>query len=481
MEGYVEKLTLTKGGLKDLPFRNKMSTLKGEELHDHLKEHCTYISAKKEFLEDYAALDPVLSQYQHRQSLMKIKNTEIPRICLDGISGEPADYVFPSFDVLKKTSRFSSYGSKIYPSLNVQNIHAKMRQLIRPREGHWFYSIDYAALEFISAAWRFQDIGVESTYAKLINEGGDSHGYLAAQLAYDLDPEGRFKKLCDEAGLKEEQYYEKYQLFMPIKKQEDFKYTIKGVPKLDKKDKPYTYFDYWRTFAKPVGLGIVGGMGAGTVATTAKTMFGLEITPEEAKAARDVDLKCLPEVDIYLKAIKKHCIDHEHTKYKVIEEVKSRKAVDSEGNEYDEFYKATKEIKDFKYVYDTPLGLRRPNCNFTAAANGCALQSPSTEGVQVGMHLMIRETFDPSRNSILYGNNIPTGMIHDEFIGDVVADDEIAQKVMTRVIACMNIGLQYVCTGIKSKAEPALMSKEWSKAAYDKYNDKGNIIPFDLQ
>lgn len=480
IEGYVDDLTLTKKGKQDLEFRNKLSKLKGEELHQHLIDNCTYISAAKAFLDDYAELDPVLSQYQHRQALLKIRDTEIPRICLDGVSGEPADYVFPSFDVLKKTSRFSSYGSKIYPSLNVQNIHAKMRQLIMPREGHWFYSIDYAALEFISAAWRFQDIGVESTYARLINEGGDSHGYLAAQLAYNLDPEGRFKKLCDDAGLASDDYYEKYKLFMPIKEQEDFKYSVNGVDKLDNKGNAYTYFSYWRTFSKPVGLGIVGGMGPGTVATTAKTMFGLEITPEEAKAARDVDLECLPEVDIYLKAIKKHCIDHEHTKQRVITDIKSRKVFLEDGSEVEEFYKSTKTIKDTKYVYDTPLGLRRPNCNFTAAANGCALQSPSTEGVQVGMHLLVRETFDESKESVLYGNNIPTGMIHDEFVGDVKADPETAQQVMDRMILCMNKGLEFVCPGVQSKAEPAIMAKEWSKAAYDKYNEDGNIIPFDI-
>ena len=479
MKGYIEELKFTKKGRKDLKFRNKFARLKGEELHQLLLEHPTYLSADKAFLEEYAALDPVLAQYQHRQSLLKIKNTEIPRICLNGEDGDPADYVFPSFDVMKKTSRFSSYGSATYPSLNVQNIHAKMRQLIMPREGHWFYSIDYASLEFISAAWRFQDMGVESMYARIINEDGNAHGYLATQLAYDLDPEERFKAMCEEANIDSDDYYSKYELFMTLKEDKDFKYSVNGVNKLDNKGEPYTYFSYWRTFSKPVGLGIVGGMGPGTVATTAKTMFGLEITPEEAKAARDVDLKCLPEVAIYLDAIKKHCIDHEHTKRKTIEEVKSRKVTLPNGEVVEEFYTATKTYKDTKYVYDTPLGLRRPNCNFTAAANGAALQSPSTEGVQVGMHLLVRETFDPSKNSILYGNNIPTGMIHDEFVGDVVADPVIAQKVMDRMIECMNAGLQFVCPGIKSKAEPAIMEKEWSKAAFDFYNEDGNIVPFE--
>ena len=208
-------------------------------------------------------------------------------------------------------------------------------------------------------------------------------------------------------------------------------------------------------------------------------MFGLIITPDEAKAARDVDLKCLPEVDIYLKAIKKHCIDYEFTRTRTKIEPAKRTVFDENGNEVTEYYKKTVKFKSTKYVYDTPLGLRRPNCDFTAAANGCALQSPSTEGVQVGMHLLIRETFDPSKNSILYGNNIPTGMIHDEFVGDVTADPEIAQQVMDRMILCMNSGLEFVCTGLKSKAEPALMVNEWSKAAYDYRDDNGNIVPFE--
>ena len=478
-KGYIDGLLFSKEGKKDLEFLDKYKKYTGEDLRTHLLQHTAYISVAKEFLDDYAELDPVLAQYKHRQSLMKIKNTEIPRICLNGVDGEPAEFVYPSFDVLKKTSRFSSYGGKLYPSLNVQNIHAKMRQLILPRKGHWMYSIDYAALEFISAAWRFQSIGVESMYAKLINEGGDSHGYLAAQLAYALDPEGRMKALADKAGLKSTDYYEIYKLFMPIKEQKDFKYTVEGVPKLDSKGKPYTYFSYWRTFSKPVGLGIVGGMGYRTIASTAKVMFGLIITPDEAKAARDVDLKCLPEVDIYLKAIKKHCIDYEFTRTRTKIEPAKRTVFDENGNEVTEYYKKTVKFKSTKYVYDTPLGLRRPNCDFTAAANGCALQSPSTEGTQIGLHLLVRETFDPSKNSILYGNSVPTGFIHDEFIGDVTADPEIAQQVMDRMILCMNSGLEFVCTGLKSKAEPAIMVKEWSKAAYDYYDNSGNIIPFE--
>ena len=50
---------------------------------------------------------------------------------------------------------------------------------------------------------------------------------------------------------------------------------------------------------------------------------------------------------------------------------------------------------------------------------------------------------------------------------------------MDRMILCMNKGLEFVCPGIMSKAEPAVMEKEWSKAAFDYYNEDGNIIPFE--
>ncbi|NRA92808.1 MAG: hypothetical protein HRU26_09005 [Psychroserpens sp.] len=446
--------------------------LKGQELHDLLRGNPQFVSVAKEFFAELEGLDldPVLAQFVHRNNLQKIKTSALPAICEeDGIT--PAEFVYPMFDVLKTTSRFSSKASKHYPSMNVQQVDARMRKLIIPRKDHWFYSIDYASLEFISAASNMLALGIDSMYAKLINEGGDCHGFLAANLAYEMDPYGVMKSKCDEAGLETTDYYGIYQLFCTLKK--DKKLVAEG--QLDKNGKPYQYYKYWRTFSKPNGLGCVGGMGWNTLMVTAKTQYGLHLTEEEAKRAKEITLTVLPEIAMYLEHIKRDNIDFKHTKYRKKVDLEER--VDEHGETYIE--EVEKTYKDTRYVYTTPLGLRRPNCNFTQVANGEALQSPSTEGVQVAIHLIVKETFC-NPNSVLYGNHFLTGIIHDEIVGDVKANPDIADPVMRRLMKLLNVGLENVCEGVQSAADPAMMLI-WSKEAEEEINEKGQYIPYDLE
>ncbi len=446
--------------------------LEGEELADLLRGNPQFTSVAKEFFAELEGLDldPVLAQFVHRNNLQKIKTSALPAICEeDGVT--PAEFVYPMFDVLKVTSRFSSKAAKHYPSMNVQQVDARMRKLIIPREDHWFYSIDYASLEFISAASNMLALGIDSMYAKLINEGGDCHGFLAANLAYEMDPYGVMRKMCEEADLEATDYYGIYQVFDGLKEDEE----LVAEGQLDKNGDPYQYHKYWRTFSKPIGLGIVGGMGQKTLAVTAKTQYGLSLTEEEAKRAKQITLTVLPEIKLYLDHIKKDNIDFKHTKFRKKIELEER--IDENGEVYIE--EVEKTYKDTRYVYTTPLGLRRPNCNFTQVANGEALQSPSTEGVQVSIHLIVKETFTNPK-SILYGNHFLTGIIHDEIVGDVKANPDIADPVMRRLMKLLDMGLEFVCKGVKSASDPAMMLV-WSKAAKLKRNDKGQYIPYDLE
>ena len=404
LEGKVPKLVWSpkckkgKDQTKEgLTFALLAKRLEGDDLADLLRNNLSFISVAKEFFAELEGfdVDPVLSQFIHRNSLMKIKTSALPAMCLaDGIT--PADFVFPGFDVLKVTSRFSSRGTKMYPSLNVQQVDARMRKLIIPRDGYWMYSIDYASIEFISAASNFLALGIDSVYAKLINEGGNCHGYLAANLAYEMDPSGITKAACDAAGIQSDDYYGIYQEFMKFKKDK----TLFAEGKLTKEGDPYQYHKYWRTFSKPIGLGIVGGMGFKTLASTAKIQFGLDITEDEAKRAKEIDFQVLPEVKLYLDHIKKDNIDWEHCKVKEVTELVEM--MDENGVPYIE--EVEKTYKDTRYVYTSPLGLRRPNCNFTQCANGEALQTPAAEGVQVAIHLITKETFC-NEKSILHGNH----------------------------------------------------------------------------
>ena len=212
-----------------------------------------------------------------------------------------------------------------------------------------------------------------------------------------------------------------------------------------------------------------------TLAKTAKTMFGLIITEDQAKQAKSIDLKVLPEVEKYLKHIKYDNKDWKHSRRRTKKETVR---IDHEDGSVT-YEEQDKEYYDTRFVYTSPLGLRRPNCNFTACANGEALQTPSAEGVQVGLHLILKETFTNPK-SILYGNHFLTAIVHDEVVGDVVGKREVATPVINRIGVLLNRGLEFVCKGVSSAVEPALML-EWSKSAYDYYDDEGFLVPFEFK
>ena len=91
----------------------------------------------------------------------------------------------------------------------------------------------------------------------------------------------------------------------------------------------------------------------------------------------------------------------------------------------------------------------------------------------------MKETFC-NPNSVLYGNHFLTGIIHDEIVGDVKANPDIADPVMRRLMKLLNVGLENVCEGVQSAADPAMMLI-WSKEAEEEINEKGQYIPYDLE
>ena len=106
----------------------------------------------KEFLDDHYKLSPVLAQYRDRQAVQKLVTTDMPRMEWPKGSGQPAEFLHPSYDVLKETGRTSSYASKIYPSTNAQNPHPRVRAAIIPRDGYYLYSSDFSSMELVTLA-----------------------------------------------------------------------------------------------------------------------------------------------------------------------------------------------------------------------------------------------------------------------------------------------------------------------------------------
>ena len=403
-----------------------------------LRENWDKICVKSEWLDVYGFKDPVLDQYAHRQSLVKLQTTELPRMMVDRAKNKIADIVHFNFDVLKETGRTSGYASSLYPSANGQNIHKMVRTCYKARPDHWILAVDYNSLEFVAAAQRSYDRLGQSVYKKIFDEGWDPHSYLAAQRAYRS--ELWFMKHCDDLGISSRDYENIYHQF----------YSFKNSNKT-MHDSEKSFYKGYRTSAKPIGLGILGGMGSRMIAHVSAATYKIEMSVEESEEYKAIWEEIFEPEAYMIKLINKEHKDHEFS---------------------------TKKKPKFKYV--TPMGLVRPNCSFTACSNGHLLQSPSAEGATRSVIEIGKACFDPNSKSILKGNFLPFDFVHDENIGDVVADPEIATACANEVQKLMSEALRVPCPDIVNRAEATIMLN-WSKEADELRNKDGYLIPWECK
>lgn len=383
-----------------------------------------------EWLGDHEGVDPVLDQYLHRQKLQKLVTTELPRMEweVEGVR-QTASVVHPEFDVLKETGRTSSYAGKLYPSFNGQNVDPRARQCFVPRPGRLLFSVDYNQMELGTAAQTCINLFGYSVLGDKINAGYDTHGYLGAQLALHLD-EG-FGILARNRNLSDPD--EIYHLFM----------SLKSDPN-DHDGSLGKLWKHYRTFAKPTGLGYPGGLGVDTFVKYAKATYGVIVERDTAQMLKDIWLETFPEFKQYFEYIKK--------------QAKDPRFEDS-------------------HCYQTPLGMFRSNASYCAAANGMALQSPSAEGALLALYEVVRECYDPSRESVLYGGCWPSIFIHDEIVGEVV-DDELAHDRVLRVGQIMVDQMRHITPDVEPRFGPALM-RRWDKRAEAVYDANGRLVPWE--
>lgn len=417
-----------------------------EEAYELISDNLSYLSTKREWLDTYSFKDPILAQFDHRAGLIKLKTTEIPR--MKDETGEISPIVHGNFDVLKETGRTSGYASKLYPSANLQNIHKMARTFMKSREGHWILSTDYSGLEFVSAAQRALDLLGESMYAKIINNGWDPHAYLAAQQAFRQ--EDWFAKECFDKGIDIKKHEGIYHHFFTYKKNdkqigfEEGKVDDQGNPV------PKYFFDFYRNSAKPIGLGRLGGMGAKTVAHVSGATYKINMSQEEAKEYCDLWSNIFGPEDELLRMVNRDMKD-------VMFSSK----------------------KKSKFRYETPMGMVRPNCSYAACANGSILQSPSAEGATLACIDVGKKAYDKAEGHMFYGNFFPWAFVHDEILGDVVADASTATAVAKELEKLMIDNLKLICPDINPSADSALMIS-WSKKAKDVYNKDGLLVPWEV-
>lgn len=448
------------------------------------------LKVDKEWLATFAQLDPVLAIYDERHKIQKIVTSYLPclywaeghktgcPIMLEGetdkLAGKsPADRVHAQYAPLKETGRTSSYAAKkgqgnkavvLYPSWNGQQVDPRIRGCVIAEEGNVLCSIDYSAMELGTAAQiAYNLLGYEGVLMKLINEGKDTHSYLGAQIAVALDPD--FTRAW---GLSEGDPMKSYELFKGVAKEEAecdspvfreiFQTCYVGKKWGDKvvtmEDcRMSAYYKHFRTFGKPTGLGFWGGLGEPTFMALAKASYGIAVDLEIAKTLRNIWRTYIPEGQEYLNYVNKYMVDPLATPEIVEdEEGKSRK-------------------REF-YCYDTPLGMHRAKCTYTAAANGCALQSPSAEGALGAVIEIMKECTVGS----LAGYVFPSLFIHDEIVSEVVYDERTTERVavMERI---MKENMEKITPNVRAGTEACLM-RRWDKRAEPKMKE-GKLIPWE--
>lgn len=391
------------------------------------------LSTDAEFLEDYAHLDPVLSQYKHRQDLQGIVTRELPRMKM--ADGSVAPVVHPQYDCLKSTGRTSSFSSKSpdYASFNCQNVDPRVRRCYVPRPGWLLFSIDYSQMELGTVAQKCYSLFGHSVLRDKINAGIDVHAFTGAQLAYALD--AKFQSMCVQANVSDRDGIGN--VFMPLKTADS------------------TFYDHWRKFAKPVNLGYPGGLGPATFMKLAKVAYDVVVDEETAKLFRDLWKETYPEFYEYFNWINKQCIDPFNKGWD-----------DEEGKEYN------------KYVYESPYGMFRYGCDYCAAANGAGLQTPSAEGALTALIKVQFACHDWTKQSILAPDaqgmtTRPIMFIHDEIVGEV-RDDNLAHDRLMEMKRIMVESMRVITPDVAVNATPSLM-RRWDKDAKPVFDANGRL------
>jgi len=388
------------------------------------------VSTDGDVVAKLAPLCPVMEQFQHRQGLVQIADTEIPRL--------QAPVVHFNYRPVVETYRTSSHGAQkgreLYPCTNGQNVNPRVRQAYVARPGHVLCSVDYSSLELCTLAQTCFDLFGQSVMMEMINRGVDLHSYLGAQIALHLEPDfaAAVKEIASD----------------PLKVYEAF------VKLHDSDNEVWQefYYKYRNKMSKPTGLGYPGGLGPQTFITFARG-YGLTVDLETAQQLREIWFDTYPEMKLYFEWISSNCQDPVNVG-----------EVDPDTGH-----------RRQRYAYTSPLGHYRSGCTFTQAANGAGMQTFAADGMGIAIFNAVRATDDPAVGSVLLGTHI-LNQIHDEMIGEW-PDDELSGVRAQELSDIMQECMEQVVKDVKIEAEPALM-RRWYKKAEPVFVD-GELVPWE--
>jgi DNA polymerase I-like protein with 3'-5' exonuclease and polymerase domains len=431
------------------------------------------LKTDNEWTANFAALDPLLSLWQDRKTLRKIVTDYLPKLYYtDPTTGvqTPATIIRAGYDALKLTGRCSSFASSLYPSRNDQNVDPRVRPCTIPRPGNVLCSTDYAGMELATLAEKCVQLFGYSELANKINAGIDTHAYLAAQIAYNMDDE--FSATC-RLVVSGDDPQSIYDVFKNTKGLDEsceaelpnfakvYKHEHRDDnPPLDHPVYWSNFYKHYRTMAKPTGLGYPGGLGAATFISYAKATFGLKLDLETAQKLKSLWLSTYPEMGQYLDYVGKQCKDPHHF---------NEEYVDDDGKPKQRVF----------YAYDTPRGLHRAKCSFCEAANGQALQAFAADGALDGLYEVTKAVWLASyqgyENPLLDTCYI-LAFIHDEILWECPNDDLIGERAKA-IQKLMIDAMQIITPHVKAGAETAVMQR-WYKTAEAVWVD-GKLRPWE--
>jgi DNA polymerase-1 len=172
------------------------------------------------------------------------------------------------------------------------------------------------------------------------------------------------------------------------------------------------------------------------------------VTLDQAKQLKEIWLATFPEFKLFFDFIVSERIDPVNHRYS------------DEGK------------MQTSYAYLSPLGTFRANCTFCQIANGMALQTRTAEGAKKGVFDLLREQFDYTRESILYGTQT-LAFIHDENITHLERHNrQLRHDQAFAATQRMIDSMQPFMPDVEVRAKPALMLR-WDKRAEAVYGDDG--------
>lgn len=380
------------------------------------------VAVDAEVLEQLNGLDPIISNYADREKLIKLRSTYVSKLVEAAESGSRMRF---NFETLVETGRTASYGGKLYPSMNGQNADPRIRPALMADEGHVLISTDYSALELVTLAQTLHSLGLESNLRKQLIAGIDPHAFLGARIALALSEP--FRELCEDAKLYPTPI-DPYDLFIALKSSEH----------KEERD----FYNHFRTFAKPTGLGYPGGLGARTFCSYARGTYGIDVDIETAKLLKEVWLETYPEMRDYFRWIEQQS---------------------------DPFNPEC-------YSYTTPFGMYRAGATYCAACNGKALQSPAAEGAKLALWEVAKKTLiGPAP---LLGAKL-INFVHDQIIIQVPDNGpEFCTQAAADLELVMIDAMRVVTPDVPVKVETTAMYR-WDKYAKPIWTPEGYLLPWE--